>query len=128
MNTNNTNTVTENTAAEIDISSLDNKGVVEQIRALTAERKAKHDAVVAAVEKLWAEYTEWRDTEYRTRREALFAQLGANRDAKIAKREERKAEALKRAQERKDKAEAKLAALEANKKKPEEEVPAEQEA
>ena len=108
------NEVTKETAAlEVDITKLDNKGVIEQIRALTAERKAKREATEAAVNQLWADYKKWREENYKPAREKLLAQFSNNHDARIAKREERKAEALEKAKARKEKAEAKIAALQA---------------
>ena len=116
MSKNNTNTTAVENNEEIDISKLDNKGVIEQIKKLTAERKAKRDACEKAVEQLWSEYKKWREENYRPLREKLLAQLGNNHDARIAKREERKAEALEKAKLRKEKADAKLAKLEASEK------------
>ena len=108
------NEVAKETAApEVDIAKLDNKGVIEQIRNLTAERKAKREATEAAVNQLWADYKKWREENYKPLREKLLAQLGNNHDARVAKREERKAEALEKAKARKEKAEAKIAALQA---------------
>ena len=58
MNTNNTNTAAtiENILGEIDISKLDNKGVVEQIRNLSKIWKEKRTAALSQVNALLDAY------------------------------------------------------------------------
>jgi len=98
---NTTTTTTDDTNAQ----------VLEKIKALTAERKAKRDAVVQAVDKLWADYVEWREKEYRPTREGLLQKLTDNHLARLARREERQKEALEKAEAKKLAAEKRLAAL-----------------
>lgn len=114
-NTTENNTAVETTveqpAAETTTELTGNAKIIEQIRALTAERKAKRDAVVQAVDKLWADYVRWRENEYRPTRDALLKQIDDNKLARAAKREERQKEALEKAEARRLKAEQKVAAL-----------------
>lgn len=103
MNTNNTNTVAtiENTLGEIDISKLDNKGVVAQLRNLSKIRKEKREACLSQVYALLDAYKKWREEEYAPLRNKLEAQIGNNREAKLAARELRKQEAAEKAEAKK---------------------------
>ena len=100
MNTNNTNTAAtiENILGEIDISKLDNKGVVEQIRNLSKIRKEKRTAALAQVNALLDAYKKWREEEYAPLRDKLIAQIGNNREAKLAARELKKQETAEKAE------------------------------
>ena len=100
-NENNTTTTAEDTNAQI----------LEKIKALSAEKKAKRDEVVKAVDKLWADYVEWRQKTYRPTRDALLQKITDRHLARLAKREERQKEALEKAEAKKVAAEKKLAAL-----------------
>ena len=100
-NENNTTTTTEDTNAQI----------LEKIKALSAEKKAKRDEVVKAVDKLWADYVEWRQKTYRTTRDALLQKITDRHLALLSKREERQKEALEKAEAKKVAAEKRLAAL-----------------
>ena len=96
-----TTTTTEDTNAQI----------LEKIKALSAEKKAKRDEVVKAVDKLWADYVEWRQKTYRPTRDALLQKITDRHLARLAKREERQKEALEKAEAKKVAAEKRLAAL-----------------
>ena len=103
MNTNNTNTTAtiENILGEIDISKLDNKGVVEQIRNLSKIRKEKREACLSQVNAILDAYKKWREEEYAPLRDKLIAQIGANREAKYIARELKKREAAEKAEAKK---------------------------
>ena len=89
-NANNTTTTTEDTNAQI----------LEKIKALSAEKKAKRDEVVKAVDKLLADYVEWRQKTYRPTRDALLQKITDRHLARLAKREERQKEALEKLKRR----------------------------
>ena len=114
MNTNNTNTAAtiENILGEIDISKLDNKGVVEQIRNLSKIRKEKRTAALAQVNALLDAYKKWREEEYAPLRDKLIAQIGNNREAKLAARELKKQETAEKAEAKKLAAKQKAEAAE----------------
>ena len=103
MNMNNTNTTAtiENILGEIDISKLDNKGVVEQIRNLSKIRKEKREACLSQVNAILDAYKKWREEEYAPLRDKLIAQIGANREAKYIARELKKREAAEKAEAKK---------------------------
>ena len=126
MNTNNTNTTAtiENILGEIDISKLDNKGVVEQIRNLSKIRKEKREACLSQVNALLDAYKKWREEEYAPLRDKLIAQIGANRDAKVAARELKKQEAAEKAEAKKFAKEQKAAEKKETEQKSDEAAPA----
>ena len=100
MNTNE-NTTVKSMLGEIDISKLDNKGVVEQIRNLSKIRKEKRTAALAQVNALLDAYKKWREEEYAPLRDKLIAQIGNNREAKLAARELKKQETAEKAEAKK---------------------------
>ena len=114
MNTNimNTTATIENILGEIDISKLDNKGVVEQIRNLSKIRKEKRTAALAQVNALLDAYKKWREEEYAPLRDKLIAQIGNNREAKLAARELKKQETAEKAEAKKLAAKQKAEAAE----------------
>ena len=101
MNTNNTNTTVKSMLGEIDISKLDNKGVVEQIRNLSKIRKEKREACLSQVNAILDAYKKWREEEYAPLRDKLIAQIGNNREAKLAARELKKQETAEKAEAKK---------------------------
>ena len=98
MNNTNTNEnmTVKSMLGEIDISKLDNKGVVEQIRNLSKIRKEKREACLSQVNAILDAYKKWREEEYAPLRDKLIAQIGANRDAKLAARELKKQKAAEK--------------------------------
>ena len=126
MNTNNTNTVAtiENILGEIDISKLDNKGVVEQIRNLSKIRKEKREACLSQVNAILDAYKKWREEEYASLRDKLIAQIGANREAKYIARELKKREAAEKAEATKLAKEQKAAEKKETEQKSDEAAPA----
>ena len=111
MNTNE-NTTVKSMLGEIDISKLDNKGVVEQIRNLSKIRKEKRTAALAQVNALLDAYKKWREEEYAPLRDKLIAQIGNNREAKLAARELKKQETVEKAEAKKLAAKQKAEAAE----------------
>ena len=112
-NTNiNENTTVKSMLGEIDISKLDNKGVVEQIRNLSKIRKEKRTAALAQVNALLDAYKKWREEEYAPLRDKLIAQIGNNREAKLAARELKKQETAEKAEAKKLAAKQKAEAAE----------------
>ena len=126
MNTNNTNTAAtiENILGEIDISKLDNKGVVEQIRNLSKIRKEKREACLSQVNAILDAYKKWREEEYAPLRDKLIAQIGANREAKYVARELKKQEAAEKAEAKKLAKEQKAAEKKEKEQKSDEAAPA----
>ena len=114
MNNTNTNenTTVKSMLGEIDISKLDNKGVVEQIRNLSKIRKEKRTAALAQVNALLDAYKKWREEEYAPLRDKLIAQIGNNREAKLAARELKKQETAEKAEAKKLAAKQKAEAAE----------------
>lgn len=108
MDKNTNTTAVESTAA---VAPRTNEEIIAAIKRLSAERKAKREATEAAVKKLWDDYVKYREESYAIERKALLKQLDDNHIARLQKREERKREALAKAEVRRAKAEAKIAAL-----------------
>ena len=112
MNNTNTNENKVTIVSDADISKLDNKGVVEQIRNLSKIRKEKREACLSQVNAILDAYKKWREEEYAPLRDKLIAQIGANRDAKAAARELKKQEAAEKAEAKKLAAKQKAEAAE----------------
>ena len=111
MNTNE-NTTVKSMLGEIDISKLDNKGVVEQIRNLSKIRKEKREACLSQVNAILDAYKKWREEEYAPLRDKLIAQIGNNREAKHVARELKKQETAEKAEAKKLAAKQKAEAAE----------------
>ena len=112
MNNTNANENTVTIVSEADISKLDNKGVVEQIRNLSKIRKEKRTAALSQVNALLDAYKKWREEEYAPLRDKLIAQIGNNREAKLAARELKKQETAEKAEAKKLAAKQKAEAAE----------------
>ena len=124
MNNTNTNENTVTIVSEVNISKLDNKGVVEQIRNLSKIRKEKREACLSQVYAILDAYKKWREEEYAPLRDKLIAQIGANRDAKAAARELKKQEAAEKAEAKKLAKEQKAAEKKETEQKSDEAAPA----
>ena len=124
MNNTNTNENTVTIVSEVNISKLDNKGVVEQIRNLSKIRKEKREACLSQVNAILDAYKKWREEEYAPLRDKLIAQIGANRDAKAAARELKKQEAAEKAEAKKLAKEQKMAEKKETEQKSNEAAPA----
>ena len=112
MNNTNANENTVTIVSEADISKLDNKGVVEQIRNLSKIRKEKREACLSQVNAILDAYKKWREEEYAPLRDKLIAQIGNNREAKLAARELKKQETAEKAEAKKLAAKQKAEAAE----------------
>ena len=112
MNNTNTNENTVTIVSEVNISKLDNKGVVEQIRNLSKIRKEKREACLNQVNAILDAYKKWREEEYAPLRDKLIAQIGNNREAKLAARELKKQETVEKAEAKKLAAKQKAEAAE----------------
>ena len=124
MNNTNTNENKVTIVSDADISKLDNKGVVEQIRNLSKIRKEKREACLSQVNAILDAYKKWREEEYAPLRDKLIAQIGANRDAKAAARELKKQEAAEKAEAKKLAKEQKAAEKKETEQKSDEAAPA----
>ena len=124
MNNTNTNENKVTIVSDADISKLDNKGVVEQIRNLSKIRKEKREACLSQVNAILDAYKKWREEEYAPLRDKLIAQIGANRDAKVAARELKKQEAAEKAEAKKLAKEQKMAEKKETEQKSDEAAPA----
>ena len=126
MNNTNTNenTTVKSMLGEIDISKLDNKGVVEQIRNLSKIRKEKREACLSQVNAILDAYKKWREEEYAPLRDKLIAQIGNNREAKYIARELKKREAAEKAEAKKLAKEQKAAEKKETEQKSDEAAPA----
>ena len=123
MNNTNTNENTVTIVSEVNISKLDNKGVVEQIRNLSKIRKEKREACLNQVNAILDAYKKWREEEYAPLRDKLIAQIGANREAKAAARELKKQEAAEKAEAKKLAKEQKTAEKKEKEQKSDEAAP-----
>ena len=124
MNNTNANENTVTIVSEADISKLDNKGVVEQIRNLSKIRKEKREACLSQVNAILDAYKKWREEEYASLRDKLIAQIGANREAKYIARELKKREAAEKAEATKLAKEQKAAEKKETEQKSDEAAPA----
>ena len=124
MNNTNTNENTVTIVSEVNISKLDNKGVVEQIRNLSKIRKEKREACLSQVNAILDAYKKWREEEYAPLRDKLIAQIGNNREAKYIARELKKREAAEKAEAKKLAKEQKAAEKKEKEQKSDEAAPA----
>ena len=124
MNNTNTNENTVTIVSEVNISKLDNKGVVEQIRNLSKIRKEKREACLSQVNAILDAYKKWREEEYAPLRDKLIDQIGANREAKYIARELKKREAAEKAEAKKLAKEQKAAEKKEKEQKSDEAAPA----
>ena len=124
MNNTNANENTVTIVSEADISKLDNKGVVEQIRNLSKIRKEKREACLSQVNAILDAYKKWREEEYAPLRDKLIAQIGNNREAKYIARELKKREAAEKAEAKKLAKEQKAAEKKETEQKSDEAAPA----
>ena len=124
MNNTNTNENTVTIVSEVNISKLDNKGVVEQIRNLSKIRKEKREACLSQVNAILDAYKKWREEEYAPLRDKLIAQIGANREAKLVAREMKKQEAAEKKEAKKLAKEQKAAEKKETEQKSNEAAPA----
>ena len=86
-----------------------NAEIVKQLQAVSAERKARREECLKAVEAAWAAYHEYRLNVYKPAREELLKQLTDRRAARELAKAEKLQAMLEKAEELKKKMEAKEA-------------------